>query len=41
VRLLLDECISARLAPLLVDAGRDVCHLLEDSIRICKLPVGP
>lgn len=29
MRFLLDECISARLAPLLVDAGHDVVHVWD------------
>ena len=29
MRFLLDECISARLAPLLIEAGHDVVHVLD------------
>jgi predicted nuclease of predicted toxin-antitoxin system len=29
VRFLLDECISARLAPILTDAGHDAVHVLD------------
>jgi predicted nuclease of predicted toxin-antitoxin system len=29
VRLLLDECLSTRLAPLLIEAGHDVIHVSD------------
>jgi predicted nuclease of predicted toxin-antitoxin system len=32
VRFLLDECISARLVPLLADAGHDVVHVSERAL---------
>jgi predicted nuclease of predicted toxin-antitoxin system len=35
VRFLLDECISARLAPLLADAGHDAVHDSERDLAGC------